>query len=200
MPESKITKPAVTSIPISEVIANRWSPRVFDESFELSDQESLALLEAARWAPSSNNSQPWRFVFSRRGDQNFETVSKGLLGFNQSWAPHASALVVVLINRFMPDGSEAPLPISYYNAGLASSQLVFEAEALGLKAHYMSGIDFPGLEEALAMPELKIVACIAVGKQGELSKASPDIAAREVLARERKDLAEIVVRGLPAQH
>ena len=110
-----ISKPAETIVPISDLITQRWSPRVFDSSHELSHGDVLALGEAARWAPSSNNAQPWKFSILRRETPEFELVSSaGLTGFNQSWAPHASAYVVVMADQIRPDGKEWDKAVAFY--------------------------------------------------------------------------------------
>lgn len=194
-----LEKPAETSVPIADFIANRWSPRVFDSSHKLSDGDLTALGEAARWAPSSNNAQPWKLALLRRGEAEFEAVSSsGLTGFNQSWAPSASGYVVVIADQLKPDGSAWDKAIAYYNAGLASAQIVFQAEHMGLRAHYMGGIVHDEIAKVLNLDLSKhwIVNVIAVGLQKEHSGASEELQARETARRERKPLSEIVIHGL----
>ena len=192
-----ISKPAETIVPISELVTQRWSPRVFDSSHELSHGDVLALGEAARWAPSSNNAQPWKFSILRRETAEFQAVSySGLTGFNQSWAPQASAYVVVMADQIRPDGKEWDKAIAYYNAGLASAQIVFEAESMGLKSHYMGGILHDEIEAALGVSRVWIVNVIAIGRQGDVSKVSDELQQRERSARERKPLEDIILHGL----
>ena len=90
-------KKADTSVPIHPILESRWSPRAFDAQATVSAEEMTAFLEAARWAPSSYNFQPWRFIISRRGDVVFEKICEALSGFNQVWAPTASALIAVVV-------------------------------------------------------------------------------------------------------
>ena len=194
---NSISKPAETIVPISPLIANRWSPRVFDATHELSHGDVLALAEAARWAPSSNNAQPWKLSILTRGSDEFEVISNsGLTGFNQSWAPNASAYVVVMADKVRPDGNPWDKAIAYYNAGLMSAQVVFEAESMGLKAHYMGGIVHDEIERILAVSGVWVVNVIAIGLQGDVSSASPELQEREVAPRSRKELSEIILHGL----
>lgn len=197
MNQEIITKPAQTIVPMSDLVTNRWSPRVYDEKHELSHGDVLALAEAARWAPSSNNAQPWKFSILLRGTAEFEAVSSlGLTGFNQSWAPGASALVVVLAEQIRPDGNEWDKAIAFYNAGLASAQIVFEAESMGLKSHYMGGIVHEHIEKVLGLSKVWVVNVIAVGKQGDVGSVSEELQIRERSPRERKPLEEIILHGL----
>ncbi|NBU23829.1 MAG: oxidoreductase [Actinobacteria bacterium] len=192
-----ISKPAQTIVPISSLIANRWSPRVFDITHELTHGDVLALAEAARWAPSSNNAQPWKFSILLRGSDEFETISQsGLTGFNQSWAPSSSAYVVVMADRLRPDGNEWDKGTVFYNAGLASAQVVFESEAMGLKAHYMGGIVHDEVQKVLGVDGVWIVNILAIGKQGDISSAPSELQERELAERSRKELSEIIVHGL----
>lgn len=197
MNNEKVSKPANTIVPISELIANRWSPRVFDKTHTLSHGDVLALAEAARWAPSSNNAQPWKFSLLLRGSAEFEAVSEsGLTGFNQSWAPNASLFAVVMAEQVRPDGNPWDKAIAFYNAGLASAQLVFEAESMGLKAHYMGGIVHDEIAAILGVSGVWVVNVIAVGKQGDASAVPEELQQRERAPRERKALEEIVLHGL----
>lgn len=192
-----ISKTASTIVPISELISNRWSPRVFDSNHSLSHGDVLALAEAARWSPSSNNAQPWKFSILLRGTADFDEVSSsGLTGFNQSWAPNASAYAVVMADQVRPDGNPWDKAIAFYNAGLASAQVVFEAEAMGLKSHYMGGIVHDEIQAALGVGGVWIVNVIAIGKQGDISTVSEELQAREQSVRERKPLEEIILHGL----
>jgi nitroreductase len=192
-----ISKPAETIVPISELISNRWSPRVFDVTHQLSHGDVLALAEAGRWAPSSNNAQPWKFSILLRGSAEFEQIStKGLTGFNQTWAPASSAYVVVMADKVRPDGNPWDKAIVYYNAGLASAQIVFEAEAMGLKAHYMGGIVHDEIEQILQLSDVYVVNVIAVGLQADATSASPELQEREAAPRTRKPLEEIILHGL----
>ena len=197
MPNQPVSKPATTIVPISALIANRFSPRVFDETHTLSHGDLLAFGEAVRWAPSSNNAQPWKFAFLTRDSEEFKLISEhGLTGFNQTWAPKASMLAVVMANKIRPDGKEWDKAIVYYNAGLASQQLVFEAESMGLKAHYMGGIIHDMVQEIVDVKDVYIVNIIAVGLQASHENVSAEMQERELQPRERKPLMEIISHGI----
>ena len=127
---------ATTSTPIHPVLSNRRSPRSFDAAATISNEALVAILEAARWAPSANNFQPWRFHVGVRGDEVFNSILATLVPFNQSWANRASALVLVSIVNQNEDGT--PRPISGFDAGLAVSQLTFEAHSRDQVAHQMA--------------------------------------------------------------
>ena len=130
---------AEPAVPAHEVIAIRRSPRSLDESASISDTDLVAILEAARWAPSAFNGQPWRFFLGKRGDATFNQVLASLGEFNQAWAKNASALVLVAAKPTRDDGS---IHADYqFDCGLAVSQLVFETHHRGFVAHQMTGFD-----------------------------------------------------------
>lgn len=178
-------KPATTSAELNELISNRWSPRVYDSSHNLTQSEIASLGEAVRWAPSSNNQQPWHVMFLTRDNPLFTEVSeKGLTGFNQSWAPAASAFAVMLARKTQ-DGKERNQAATYYDLGLASMQLVIQAESMGLKSHFMGGIIQEEIAQVLSVKDHWVVCVITVGKQGSIEGISEELRARETAARSR---------------
>src|SRR5580704_15117262 len=126
---------AVTDAPLDPLLAHRWSPRGFDTQHVLSDADLHTLLEAARWAPSSGNSQPWRFVVSRRGDETHPRLVKHLGPGNQLWAPTASMLMLAAALTVRDDGKV--LAHAWYDTGQAVAHLTVEAASLGLAVHQM---------------------------------------------------------------
>ncbi len=187
---------AETSVPINDIIATRRSPRSFNSSHEIEDTDLLALLEAARWAPSAFNGQPWRFFVGRRGESTFEEILSSLSEFNQLWAKNASALILVAGKDTKADGS--PHLGYLYDCGLAVAQLSIEAHDRGFVAHQMTGFDKTLAQTAVHVPtELKPVVVIAIGLQDDADKLPEQIAAREVAPRERLALSAIVLKGLP---
>jgi nitroreductase len=191
---TKIQKPANTSVPISELLANRWSPRVYDPTHEVTDEQVLRLAEAARWAASGNNAQPWRFGFTKRGEALFESIStSGLSGFNAAWAPHASLYVLAFGDKFKADGTEIDRHAAYFNNALATSQVVFEAEAMGLKAHYMGGVMHDEILKLVGVEDAWLTCVITIGLQGDVSTVSDELKQRETAPRERKALSEILI-------
>jgi nitroreductase len=194
---TKIQKPATTSVPISELLANRWSPRVYDATHEMTKEQVLRLAEAARWAASGNNGQPWRFGFALRGDELFEKISSSMLsGFNAAWAPNASLYVLAFADKVRADGSEIDRHASYFNNALATSQLVFEAEAMGLKAHYMGGVNHDEILKLVGIEDAWLTCVITIGAQGDASAVSDELKQRESTPRERKALSDIVITQL----
>jgi nitroreductase len=194
---TKIQKPANTSVPISDLVSNRWSPRVYDPTHVVSKEQVLRLAEAARWSASGNNAQPWRFGFTLRGEELFEKISGSMLsGFNASWAPHASLYVLAFADKFRADGTEIDRHASYFNNALATSQLVFEAEAMGLKAHYMGGVMHDEILKLVGVDDAWLTCVITIGAQGDASNVSDELKQRESTPRERKALSEIIITEL----
>lgn len=190
-------KTAITAAPVLPVIAERWSPRAYDENYEISQHELLSILEAGRWAPSANNGQPWRFSVAVKGDKLFEPVRNAFLGFNQAWSSRSSALIVISVKNKKEDGS--PYPIAVFDAGLAAQNMMLQATELDLIAHPISGIDIPAMHEALELSEdLTVIAALVVGKRADAKvlEGSPAYE-RELLARVRHDLDDIVLHGKP---
>jgi nitroreductase len=188
---------AETSVPVHEIIATRRSPRSFDEVATISDDNLRGVLEAARWAASAFNGQPWRFFVGKRGDEVFTQILTSLGEFNQSWAKSASALILVSGKTTKQDGSiHADFQ---YDCGLAVAQLVIEAHHRGLIAHQMSGFDKTIAQSELSISaDLMPVVVIALGTQDAPEKLTGPLLERELAKRERLALSEIVVKGLPA--
>jgi len=188
---------AETSVPVHEIIASRRSPRSFDEAATISDDDLRGVLEAARWAASAFNGQPWRFFVGKRGDEVFGQILTSLGEFNQSWAKSASSLILVSGKTTKGDGSiHADFQ---YDCGLAVAQLVIEAHHRGLIAHQMTGFDKTVAQSELSITaDLLPVVVIALGTQDAPEKLSGPLLERELAKRERLPLSEIVIKGLPA--
>lgn len=190
-----MSKEPQTLAPLTELIHKRWSPRSFDESFEISDQDLLSILEAGRWAPSAMNAQPWRFSVGRRGTQLHESISSALSGFNKAWAPRASVLIVVSVKKDEAGNSSKR---NFYDAGLAVSLMAMQAMALDLYSHQMSGIEFDTMAEILEIPsDFEVAVAIAIGKKDSPEKLAEPAFQREIAPRERLSLDEIVLHGKP---
>src|SRR5690606_8701839 len=123
----------------SEVIANRWSPRSFDVSVDVPEENITAFLEAARWSASASNTQPWRFIVGRRGTATHSTIVEHLMGFNKAWAGSASVLVVNLAETVSPEGAEQRW--AHYDLGQAAATLALQAHKDGFHVHQMGGIE-----------------------------------------------------------
>ena len=187
MSDSIVQKQAVSSANLNPLIAGRWSPRIYDPSHRLSQSELESLGEAFRWSPSSSNQQPWKLALITSGTELFESITTtGLTGFNQTWAPNASVMAVVMAAESF-EGKARDMAATYFDVGLASSQLVTQAESMGLKAHFMGGIVPEAISEALRIQDHRVVCVIAIGKQGPITGQEPEIVAREQAPRTRKD-------------
>jgi len=187
---------ADTSVEIHDLIAERRSPRSLDATATIEDQDLLAMLEAARWAPSSNNLQPWKFIAGKRGDEIFETLLNCLVPFNQSWSSRASLFIAVGGTPTQADGKE--IPTFMYDCGLSVSQLTIEAHHRGYVVHQMAGFDH---EKAAPLFEGAVpIVIMAIGKQAPAEQLEGPAYDREVAPRSRKELSEIVLKGLPTKN
>jgi nitroreductase len=192
-----INKTAITAAPVLSVIAERWSPRSYDANYELTQHELLSVLEAARWAPSANNIQPWRFSVIKRGEALFgQLAESGLSGWNASWAPKASAIIVV--SAVVADAEGKQNPYALYDTGSAVQNLLLQATELGLSTHVMAGIDHAWISEALGLPANQQVAvALTIGKRALPEELEGPLLERELTARTRLTLDEIVLHGKP---
>jgi len=183
--------PADTDAPILDVLAERWSTRIFDAATPIDEQALASALEAARWAPSANNSQPWRFVVARRGSTAHARVTEALMGFNQSWAADAAALVVFASAAAL-DGK--PLPWAAYDTGQAAAHFTVQAHASGLHTHQMGGFDRDAIAQAFGFGEdLVAVTVMAVGALGDIDAAPEALRERELAPRVRRPIAESLI-------
>ncbi len=191
--DGTVKKSADTAEKLHPLLQERWSPRAFDESYRISDQDLLAVLEAGRWSPSSNNYQPWRFIIAKRGGKNFELVTEALAGFNREWAPKAS--VYIVLTAIMVDDTNQPRSQSLYDLGIASTAMTLEANHRGLAVHQIGGFDRASLKEKFKLPEtISPIAIPVLGKQASVnSLTNEDLAKRERASRSRKNLSEIVL-------
>ena len=157
-------KTASTAVSVHPLLAERWSPRGFDRAHEIGDEALAALLEAARWAPSAGNSQPWRFLVTRRGEPAHDRLFAALAPGNQAWAGAASALILVAARTADDDGR--PQPWALYDTGQAAAALVTQAQADGLAVHQMGGFDTDAVRAGFGLADgLTPVVVLAVGRQ-----------------------------------
>ncbi|WP_394553491.1 nitroreductase family protein [Agromyces sp. MMS24-JH15] len=183
---------ADTTAPLIGALVERWSPRAYDPSAVVSDETLRTVLEAARWAPSANNTQPWRFIVARRGTEAFTTVHDALLGFNQAWADSAAALIVNVAELADAEGAERRW--ARYDLGQAVAHYSVQAQHEGLHSHQMGGFDGARLREAFDLGErFEPVSVTAVGVLGDPDSLPEALREREVAPRQRKSLDEFVV-------
>ncbi|MEO2134547.1 nitroreductase [Microbacterium laevaniformans] len=183
--------PADTDAPILDVLAERWSTRIFDPATPIDEDALASALEAARWAPSANNTQPWRFVVARRGSAAHAQIVDALMGFNQSWAADAAALVVFASAAAL-DGK--PLPWAAYDTGQAAAHFTVQAHASGLHTHQMGGFDRDAIAAAFGFgDDLVAVTVMAVGALGDIDAAPEALRERELAPRARRPIAESLI-------
>ncbi len=169
--------------PIDPMFLERWSPRAFD-GLEIPEADLLAMFEAARWAPSAFNSQPWRFLYARRGTADWQRFLGLLIPWNQSWAHSASALVYILSDTLpftdKATGAPAPSATHSFDAGAAWACLALQASLMGYHAHGMSGIQHDLARAELAIPDRwTLNAACAIGRLGDPAILSEKLHARE---------------------
>ena len=185
-------KIAVTSVPVHPLLAQRWSPRGLDAGHELDQRSVLALLEAARWAPSANNSQPWRFLVAHRGEESFARLLAILVPGNRSWAHAASALVLVAAQT--ADDTGRPRPWALFDTGQAVAALSVQAEADGLSVHQMGGFDADAARNGFDLEEaLTPLVVLAVGRRDPDAELPEPLAARERAPRSREPLQALML-------
>lgn len=186
------TNPAATDVPVLDVFAERWSTRIFDAAAAVDEEALASALEAARWAPSASNTQPWRFIVARRGTEAHATVFSSLIGFNQLWAGDAGALVVFVAETVREDGE--PQPWAVYDTGQAAAFFTVQAHAGGLATHQMGGFDRAKLAADLGLDDaLQPIAVMAVGHLGDPAGADEKMREREAAPRTRRPLADTVI-------
>lgn len=188
---------ASTTVPVHPLLAERWSPRGFDRAHEIGDDDVAALLEAARWAPSAGNGQPWRFLVTRRGERTHARLFTALHPGNQAWAGAASALILVAARVAADDGT--PHPWALYDTGQAVAALVTQAQAHGLAVHQIGGFDTAAVRAEFGLADdLTPVVIIAIGRADPDAELPEYLAAREAAPRTRRPVADLLL-GDPAK-
>jgi nitroreductase len=178
---------------INELFINRWSPRAMSGA-EISDEELMTLFEAARWAPSSFNGQPWRFLYAKRDTPSWKIFFDLLVPFNQAWTKNAAVLILV-ITRTTFEWNNKPERTHSFDAGAACENLALQGFLDGLVVHGMEGFDYDRAKEDLDIPEdYHVEAMFAVGKPGAVKNLSPELQERE-LPSDRKNIEEFAFEG-----
>lgn len=182
------------NIAVHNLIEERWSPRAFEKK-SVDEEQLQTLFEAARWAPSAMNEQPWRFIYAVKEDkENFDRLFSCLVEGN-SWAKHASALFIS-VAKLNYDYNGNPNSLALHDLGLATGNLLLQATDLGLHVHLMGGFEADKALEVMGIPKgYAPVAMGAVGYAGDPESLSETLKAREVAPRKRKPLEEIVFKG-----
>jgi nitroreductase len=179
--------------PIDKIFLDRWSPRALSGE-AVSEEELMTLLEAARWAPSSYNNQPWRILYARRDTEHWSRFLGLLIEFNQSWAKNAAALLLFVSKTTFDFNGESSVTHSF-DTGAAWENLALQATMLGLVAHGMQGFDYERARTELNIPEgFRVEAMAAVGRPGR-AEDLPDALREREAPSPRKSLEEIAREG-----
>lgn len=182
--------------PVDPIFTARWSPRAFDRS-EMPEDDLLTIFEAARWAPSSFNAQPWRILYARREGADWGRFLSLLVPFNQRWARNASVLAYILSDTLMETkpGQTSPSHTHSFDAGAAWASIALQATMLGYHAHGMAGVEWDRAREELKVPDrFRIEAAFVLGRIGSLDLLDEKLRAREVPS-DRKPVADFAFAG-----
>lgn len=189
-----MNKQANTDTPIHDLLAKRWSPRAFQQT-PIPQEEINMLFEAARWAASSMNEQPWRFIYAKKGEPAFDKIVDTLMEGNL-WAKEAPLLMVSIIKKNFArngktNGSAA------HDLGLAMGNLSLQAQHLGIALHHMGGIFPDKISEAFDLPEdSEPQTVVALGYYGEPDQLPDDLKQRELADRKRNPINDFAFHGI----
>jgi nitroreductase len=188
-------KLAQARYPVHDFIRQRWSPRAFSDR-KFTPPDLCRLLEAARWAPSSANEQPWSFLVATKDDQTeFEKLFSCLVPGNQRWAG-AAPVLMLSISHLLFEEDKSPNRHAFHDVGLAVENLILQAMSMELFVHQMAGFDVEKAKTLFGIPEgHEPVAMIAVGYLGDADTLPDKLREREMAARSRKPLEEFVFTG-----
>lgn len=182
---------AATDFPILDVLTDRWSTRIFDAAAQIDEAALASALEAARWAPTAANTQPWRVIVARRGTPEHDRIVASLAGFNSAWAGDA-AVLIVFVAETARDGK--PMTWALYDTGQVAAHFTIQAHADGLATHQMGGFDRDAISADFELGEdFTPVTVMAVGALGDIREASAELQERENAPRVRRSLDESVL-------
>lgn len=190
-------KPAITQVTINETIANRWSGRAYDASLQVSHVQIIALLEAARWAPSCFGDQPWRFIIwnkntdAKAWQQAFDCLATS----NQTWVKDAPVLMLVCADTLF-NHNQQPNRWAQYDTGAAAENVCLQASSMGLMAHQLGGFNADSARAAFAIPAQFVpMAMLSIGHAADVASLEGDVLKRETAARSRRPLNELFFAG-----
>jgi nitroreductase len=190
-------KPAITQVPINETIANRWSGRAYDAAEPVSHEQIIALLEAARWAPSCFGDQPWRFImWNKNTDENaWQRAFNCIVPNNQTWVKDSPVLLLVCAGSLF-EHNQTPNRWGQYDTGAAAENLCLQASHMGLMAHQMGGFNADKMREDFAIPaQYTPMAMLSVGYPADIATVTGEALTREMAERKRKPLGELFFTG-----
>jgi nitroreductase len=193
--EDRMEKPAVTNYALEPIIARRWSPRAYDPDRQVADTDLATCLEAARWAPSCFNEQPWRFLIFDRHDPDALARARDCLAEGNAWAKRAPVLILSTAKAAFTHNRK-PNRHAAHDVGAAALSLALQAAALGMFAHQMAGFDVAKTRAYFAIPDdYEPMAMIALGYYGKIEDLPEPQRASEVGPRGRRPLSEIAFCG-----
>lgn len=188
-----MTKLAKTSVEINHLLAERWSPRAFKDE-QISDESIVKMLEAARWAPSSMNDQPWQIIVGKNQDKTFKKILEALVEFNQMWAKNASVLMLCCGNKLRENND--PNKVYKYDVGQAIAHLSIQAMSENIFVHQMGGFSAEKASALFQLPENIVpLSVIAIGYLGDPEILHPRMQVSEKAERERKSLKDFVFQN-----
>ncbi|MFL5753617.1 MAG: nitroreductase family protein [Bacteroidia bacterium] len=180
---------------LHELIRKRWSIRAFSDK-QLTQEELHTLIEAASWAPSSMNGQPWRFVYMFNGERIFEEAIGALMPGNQSWAKNASVLLLVLAKKNFDQEGNPVNRHALHDSGAATASLLLQGISMGIYGHIMGGFDMHKVRKIFAVPEnMEVASIVALGYAGSPHTLEEPFRSRELAQRTRKEVKEIAFHG-----
>ncbi|MEH1823562.1 MAG: nitroreductase family protein [Nostoc sp.] len=187
-------KLAQTQYPVHDFIRSRWSPRAFADH-PVEQDKLLSLLEAARWAPSSYNYQPWSFIVATKDEPTeYNRLLSTLVEFNQGWAKNAPVLILAVAKVRSEDGKTNRH--AFHDVGLALENLILQATSFGLFAHQIAGFNADSARELYQIPDdYEPATVVTIGYPGDPETLSEGLRERELAARVRKPLKEFVFTG-----
>jgi nitroreductase len=191
------TDPRAVTRPVDPLLLERWSPRAFDGS-AMPQADLDTLFDAARWAPSASNYQPWRFLYAHRDSADWERFLGLLVPGNSVWAQHASVLMLILSDTLTagPGSTDyKPLHSHSFDAGAAWMALALQATRMGYRTHAMAGVDFDRARIELAVPDrFRLEAAVAIGRQADKAILPEALQAREMPSG-RKPIEDFAFAG-----
>lgn len=187
-------KIANTQYPVVDLIKNRWSARSFSEA-EISEESLHTIIEAASWAPSANNEQPWRFIVARNGEEKFDRIWETLMSGNQPWCKNAGAFIVMYAKGTYTK-NEKPNSWASHDVGISLGYLLLQATSMNIYCHPMAGYDKEKLQSNFPISDDYIPQCIiALGYLDDAEKLEEPYKTRELTARARKTVEDLILEG-----
>ena len=182
-----------TQFPVADIIKNRWSARSFSPK-EISTEQLKTIIEAASWAPSANNAQPWEFIVAQKGTASFDKIHSCLMPGNQPWTKHAAAFIISVAKKHFEKEGNPLNPFAEHDLGLANATLLLQATTMGISGHVMAGFHQDQLKQLFNLNDLvKPMVVIALGYPDAAEKLEEPFKERELMPRSRKPVDEIII-------